>query len=114
MGLLMASTATGPAMQGNPFTAALSNLARAARTKAFWFTNDGGEFALDCLTGAAIHAKAMPSSSHGMAATRWSPQAAVVGQKNSPMARLKVRYPSKAVTTFPSSARRLATSSTAC
>src|SRR5262249_7364866 len=46
-------------------------------------------------------AKAMPSSSHGTAATRWSLQEAVVGQKNSPMAHLKVRYASKAATTFP-------------
>ena len=68
------------------------------------FTNEGGEFALDCLTG-AVHGRCEGGAVEftWVAATRWSPQAAVVGQKNSPMARLKVRYPSKAVTTFPSS-----------
>jgi hypothetical protein len=66
------------------------------------FTNEGGEFALDCLTGQyTAVAKVTPSSSHGTAATRWNLQEAVVGQKSSPMAHLKVRYASKAATTSP-------------
>ncbi|MGY4412237.1 hypothetical protein ACVWW4_003973 [Bradyrhizobium sp. LB7.1] len=67
--------------------------------------NDSEGHALDCLTE-AIHgrymavAKAMPSSSHETEATRWSPHQAAVGQKSSPMARLKVRYAYKAARTF--------------
>jgi hypothetical protein len=46
-------------------------------------------------------AKAMPLSSHGMAAMKWSPRLAMVGPKYGPTARSKAKSRSKPATISP-------------
>src|SRR5664279_4657909 len=66
------------------------------------FAEDGGEFALDCSQDQSMAAaKAMPSRSHGTAAMRWSPPAAMVGRRHWTTALSKVRSASNVVTIFP-------------
>jgi len=66
------------------------------------FAEDGGEFALDCLTG-AIHGRCEGDAVEftWTAAMRRSPQGAMVGQRSWMTARSKVKSALKVETIFP-------------